>query len=748
MKPKSRQIVWIPDTTYDRARPIVIQIFNAAELWANPVSESGIVRLIKENKHNTICVFNENELRLFGKRSYVGWAGKEFKYGNLRIIVFPDIDKKTDPIKFEYTLRLARQVDTSKLDVRIITSDLVYKEAIAYVRKIPYVVFDFETKHKDPYQIDAKILSLAFGNKERAYVLPCFHRERSTGNVFSVMNRLNGIMKLICTEKELIGHNIKYEFRWMLKYGYAIKDCFMDTMVIHHLLDETAPHGLDWLAAQYTQYGGYELDLAEKLEDKNDYESAPLEDLCRYNGLDVIMTDLVAVELYRLLEDEEKIKKLWQKLIRPSITMLAKMEDAGFSVDEKKLYELQKHYIDRRDVLEVEMKKLPKLSKFFALRPDFNFNSTPQLAFLLYDYLKLPILRRTKASKKFTRGSPSTDDKTLIQLRERNQHVNLIDLLRLRHKANTMNKNFFVPFSAKLNITVDRVMRTNFNLHVVETGRLSSSSPNLQNIATDAMLESRGFPPIKPMFVSRFKGGSLIQVDLKQAELRTAAMYTVAYGKPDKTLMRAFVEGRDLHGEMAEHVYGKGYTKHQRDLAKRTNFSAVFDISPERLALNLNCTVDEAKKLIRIFRHLHPELYEMFDFWWKNAQMDGYIENFNGRKRHITYELSKAVTPYEFGDVERQVWNFPIQSTAAELTLTGGLFVWRQLNDRKMAAKKIGNVHDSIIIDSPADEFDDVLTIIKQQYKRLNEYYKWITVPVEIDITFGETLSGGVVVET
>jgi len=724
-----RREVLVPETTFnDKLK----EIFNACGLW---ILECQLPINGGHGRGITVCLFDEMELNAAGKKGHKGWVGKSFESDGIRYVVFPNVNGGISDVGgFERAIGVLNSVETPKGSIRIITTPKELAEAIEYLRTLAYVVCDFETTTLDPYLPGARVLTLAAGNRDRVYVMPMSHKDSPwRGNVTAQRD----FIRAVYFSRHMVAHNAKFELRWFLALGQSLRYIDFDPMVVHHLLDENSAHDLETLAAQYTNFAGYSHEFSSSLTDKHNYESAPFDLLCRYNGMDVLVTDYVTVALRNELEraENDKIRQCWQDINQPLISLLAEMEHAGFVLDEDKLVELTAWYEGRQAYYEGEVKKYRQLQQFFRDRPNFNFGSTVQLQSLLYGELGFKQMRghMTEPSTKFPKGQPSTNKEAIKAMKATGKHIPVLDGLAMRTKCNSMLKAFLYVFQGKLDNSTDGKLHTNFNQHIVETFRLSSSGPNMMNLPRSEDLANLGLEFPKRVFVSRFDGGELVQADLSQIELRVAGMYS-----KDPVFVNAFAEGRDLHGEMAEFVYGKGYTKEQRYKAKRTNFSAVFDIGAAALAPQIEATVDEAQELIDSFKELHHVLFEWFNELWAQAQFDGYVENFLGRRRHIRMELSRAFKQHEIDAVRRSTWNFPIQSSAADIMLTGMLALREAMRKHQMKSVILGMVHDSIIVDAYPGESERMMSGIKSIFENLP--YDWLTIPVRIDVAHGPNL--------
>lgn len=599
--------------------------------------------------------------------------------------------------------------------------------------KRKYVSVDFETTGLIIDDIDFRVLSCAFGDENTAFVFPIHHKDSwlAFDDSYLLLEKLS--------KHSFLAHNFKFEARIMMYLGFDIPKFEGDTMLITNLLDETAPKSLDYLVETYLpKYSGYWNLLHESMSKKNAFETAPIELLLDYNADDIIMTARLYNILLKELDKYPKLVKYWNNYYKHMVIPIVEMEHVGFCMDINILSEVEVEY--NNIITEIENTIKHKHITYFKDKPDFNFNSHDQKRHFLYRHLKLPVLQTTKKNRKTGGGgNPATDEKTLEMLQGMGYEPKTMELLIRREKAYTQVKSFINVFKKRHELSLDHFIRTNFNMHTVETGRLSSSKPNLQNLTTSAKLNEFDLPPIKRIFKSRFNNGKLLSADYSQIELRMVAIYS-----QDTNFVKAYTkDGVDLHGELAEQIYGKDYTKHNRDMAKRTNFSAIFDITANTLSKNLKITKNEADSLLYGFRQLHPELYDWFDDIWIHARERGYLENYNGRRRHIQKELDSAIQEWEFEAIKREVWNFPIQSSASEITLTTLIHMYNFIKERGLKSIIFGSVHDSILFDCPnMKELKLINTEIKQfASNQIPKLFKWIgKIKIKMETEYGNTL--------
>jgi len=627
------------------------------------------------------------------------------------------------------------------MSIKLLTTETQFKSALSLLSKMKELTFDIETTSLSPFEEDSRILTLAVGNNKKVFVFPVEHKDAK------VSCKLDRIIKVL-VGKKLIAHNMKFELKWLLAKGFDLTDfTHFDTMIAHHVLNETAPHGLEFLVKMYMPIvDGYWDKLGETMEKKNEYETAPIDILMKYNGYDVLVTHQLYVHFRRELV-AEKLDKLYYGYFNKIIKPITYMEYNGFKVDESRLLQLETTYKELVVKREKEIRNTAGLKKYFVnhkknhkKNEDFNFTSHPQKSDLFYGSsgMKLPVIRRTKINKKTGGGgAPSTDEVTLRMFIAQKKFVSVMKALINRNKANTIITSFINVWKKQIVVNVDGFLRTNYNIHVVETYRLSSSKPNLQSMPTSSKLSANKLEPIKQVIVSRFKNGRIIQADYSQIELRIAGILS-----GDEEFCDAFNKGIDLHGTMAKHVYGDNWKSNpdNRQKAKRCNFSAVFDISARQLAEDLEIDEREASDLLDGFRILHPTLFDWFGMIWNKAQNDGFITNPIGMKRRITEDLEEAgVDMWQVDEVRRQVWNFPIQSSAAYLTLSSLERMSTLMKD--MDSIIIGSVHDSVIFDCTYKEHKKMIKLIKQVFEtETMKNNKWITLPIKVDVAVGKDL--------
>ena len=387
------------------------------------------------------------------------------------------------------------------------------------------------------------------------------------------------------------------------------------------------------------------------------------------------------------LEDLPRIREIAEKLDFPMSLVLFKMEKAGVEICPEIFAKMSEEFAG-------EISKIEKQIFEIAGR-EFNIASPLQLSKVLFEDLSLP----TKGIKKSKNGF-STGQKELDKLREYSPIIEKIEQFREFSKL----KSTYVDALPKLADEKNRI-HSNFAQDVTTTGRLSSSNPNLQNIPIRSELGRR----IREGFVAK-KGNLLVSADYSQFELRLAAVLA-----NDKTLIETFEKDLDIHAKTASEVFGvpiDEVSKEQRRVAKIINFSVLYGVGAHNLSGTIGVGFYEAKKYIEEYFNAHKPIRELMDNTLKKAQDEGFVETFFGRRRPMPDIKSSNFMIREMA--KRAAQNMPIQGTEADLMKRAMLAV-----DEKIVKAGLGEqilqIHDSILVEVPAENAENVAEILKQE---------------------------------
>lgn len=421
----------------------------------------------------------------------------------------------------------------------------------------------------------------------------------------------------------------------------------------------------------------------------------------------------IAYDMYKMkmhLAEQIKDKNqtyLFYDVEMPLVKTLFDMEVYGFKVDVNRLLELQTNY-------ETEIVSLTKEIYELAGK-EFNINSPKQLSELLYDELKL------KHNKK-----KSTDIENLQTIL--NDHPIIEKIIRYRKVAKLQNTYIegMLP-----HIEADGAIHTNFKQSLTNTGRLSSTEPNLQNIPIRTE-ESR---EIRSMFVARDVKHVLIDADYSQIELRLLAHFS-----QDPALLKAFDEHLDIHKQTAMklfHVDENLVTPEMRRIAKIVNFGIIYGMSDYGLSEDIHVSVSEARKYIENYYTSHPYVKTYMDKVVADAKQTGFVQTYLNRIRNV---LEVTSSNYMIRTrAERIAQNMPLQGTAADIIKVAMVRVSEKLKKDELKARLIMQVHDELIVDCPEDEVDVVTKLVKNEMQQAVA----LRVPLEVDITTSYRWSEG-----
>lgn len=400
-----------------------------------------------------------------------------------------------------------------------------------------------------------------------------------------------------------------------------------------------------------------------------------------------------------------KLHKLAHEIEWPVIPVLAKMEYEGIKLDVEYMQEFSIEIEDQISDIEQHI--------FGLSGEEFNVSSPSQLADILFKRLNLP----TTGIKRGKTGY-STAASELDKLRGQHEIIDLIS----QYREVTKLKNTYIDTLPKMVDENDRV-HTSFNLTIAQTGRLSSTDPNLQNIPVRTDLGKR----IRESFIAE-KGNVLISADYSQFELRLAA-----YLADDKDMIKMFNKDTDIHTATAAQVYGReveDVTKNMRRDAKVINFGILYGMSPHGLSVATGMTRDQAQHFIDKYFELRKPLLGYMDSLKEQAKEQGYVETLFGRRRPMPDIKSSNFMVRSAA--ERAAINMPIQGTEADLMKMAMIEVDKKLDDD---CKQLLQIHDSILVECPKSKAKDVAKMMKQTMENI---YK-LPVKLTVDTTTGET---------
>jgi DNA polymerase-1 len=582
------------------------------------------------------------------------------------------------------------------------------KKLIKKASKAKTIAIDTETTGLDYMDADLVGISISYEPGQAAYI-PISHEDDSSPQLEMdyVLQELRPLLE--GSNEKIIGQNIKFDKNILARYGINISSIKNDTMMMSYVLDASATrHNLDALSSYYLNYktSTFE-DVAGKGVKQVTFDKVPIAEATHYAAEDADITLRLYEELVTKLEAVKSLKALNQEIEIPLIEVLSEMEQNGAILNSKILNAQSKD-------LENRIKKLEK-SAYNLAGEEFNLGSTKQLREIFFDKLGYRVIKKTPG------GQPSTDEKVLAELAEEYELPKVL----LEHRTLSKLKSTYTDkLPGQISNSTGKV-HTSFHQAVTTTGRLSSSDPNLQNIpirTEDGRRIRQAFEPSE--------GHRFISADYSQIELRV-----MAHMSKDEGLLKAFQEGEDVHSKTASEVFNVDIEEVTTDLrrnAKAINFGLIYGISAFGLGKQLGITRNLAAEYMAMYFEKYPGVKEYMESTKKLAGENGYIETLFGRRLYLRdINASNAMRRQAS---ERAAINAPVQGTAADIMKIAMIKMHKLIKETNIDAKLILQVHDELILDTPAKEIDQVIELVTESMMGAAN----LDVPLEIDIGIGD----------
>jgi DNA polymerase-1 len=577
---------------------------------------------------------------------------------------------------------------------------------ITTLRQARGFAVDTETTHQDPMRAELVGISLAHTPHEAVYI-PVGHLYLGAPAQLDktvVLERLRPLLEDAAVPK--YGQNIKYDFIVLQRQGVTMQGMAFDTMVAGYLINPSRrANNLDALAREYLHYTTitYE-DVAGKGARQVTFDQVAIEPATTYSAEDadvaLLLTDVLRPRLAELHLDA-----LFHDVEMPLVEVLAAMEMRGIAIDAPYLRHMS-------HALQGQMDEL--LHAIYGVAgEEFNVNSSQQLQRILFDKLQLPHGKRTKSGY-------STDVSVLETLALEHALPQLI--LDYRQLAK-MKSTYVDALPQLLNPHTGRI-HTSLNQTITETGRLSSSNPNLQNIPVRSELGRE----IRRAFVAA-PGHLLVSADYSQIELRLMAHFTA-----DPVLMEAFRSGQDIHSRTAMEVFGvdaAAVDGDMRRMAKTVNFGIIYGLSAFGLAQRLGISNDQARTYIDGYFARYPRVKQYLDGIITQAREQGYVTTLLQRRRYLPEISHSNRTVREAA--ERTAINMPFQGSAADLIKLAMVRLHQQITTEHLPCAMLLQIHDELLFEIPENAVDEMIPRIKSTMESV-----WpLQVPFTVDVGQG-----------
>ena len=501
------------------------------------------------------------------------------------------------------------------------------------------------------------------------------------------------------------GQNVKFDNKILERFGIQVADPCFDTMIAAYCLDPArSSYSLKEMAGSIL--GERMTRIQELIGDSKDgnFSDVTIEQASLYAGADsevvIRLTALFSKQL-----DEAHLWDLFNQFEMPLVKVIQAMESAGLAVDVEYLAGVGKQLSEERRGLESEIHAL-------AGEP-FLINSPKQLGHILFEKLKLPVVKKTKTGY-------STDEEVLTRLAQ--QHPICEKMIAYRELAKLIST--YVDSLLEQADPVSHRVHTSFNQTGTATGRLSSSDPNLQNIP----IRSEHGRRIRKAFVAS-QGNVLLSADYSQIDLRA-----LAHMSEDPLLIKTFEAGGDVHRSTASAVFHAPpdhVTEEMRRRAKAINFGIVYGQQAYGLSQGLGIPMEEAQAFIKAYFEKYAGVRVWIDRTLEVARQTGWVSTLAGRRRQVKDITSKNGSLRGFA--ERIAINTPIQGSSADIIKAAMINVYHELVEKALKTRMLVQVHDELLFDVPNDELDVVVELVRRGMESAFP----LRVPLVVDLKIG-----------
>ncbi len=588
------------------------------------------------------------------------------------------VEKEEPENEIEFEKLTISKEEFSSLEEKILKDKIMY--------------FYLDTKEDENSILKQKVKAIAIYNKDENKVY-----EYKTDNILDFQNLFENKDVLKCS------YDLKTVYILSEEAGISPHNFMFDIKIAGYLLNSTT--NLYSISDLMKTYLNREIEqVSEKDEQMNlfDVQEEKVDDKIFIYAYSIgVLKEILEKELKK-----NEMLDLFNNIEMPVLEVLADMQFQGVYVDKNDLILYGEELKLRLDELTKEIHNLAG--------EEFNVNSTKQLGEILFEKLKLPVIKKTK-------NGYSTDVETLEKLQGEHEIIDKILEYRQLAKLNSTYIEGMIPY---INSKTGRI-HSYFHQTVTATGRISSTEPNLQNIPTRIELGKKLRKVFKPA-----EGKLFVDADYSQIELRI-----LAHVSKDETMVDNFNHDEDIHAQAASRVFGiplEEVTKELRSKAKAVNFGIVYGISDFGLAAQIHTSRKQAKEYIEQYLEKYDGIKKFMDNVVEEAKEKGYIETMYKRRRYIPELKSKNYMVRKFGD--RVAMNTPIQGTAADIMKIAMINAYKELKEKGYKSKIILQVHDELLIETETSELEK----IKELLVNCMENAAKLLVPLKVEVSEGK----------
>ncbi|HCR98611.1 MAG: DNA polymerase I [Halomonas sp.] len=573
--------------------------------------------------------------------------------------------------------------------------------------------FDLETTSLNYMEAEIVGIGLALDAGEAAYI-PLAHDYLDAPAQLDRAKVLAALKPLFEDQKTIkIGQNLKYDISVLANYDIIVAGTLADTMLASYVLNSTATrHDMDSLALKYLgeKTTSFE-EIAGKGAKQLTFNQIALEQAAPYACEDVDITLRLYDVLRPQVDKEGRLAQVLDHLELPLIKVISRIERNGVAIDAERLH-AQSQQLDKR-IRELE------IEAFDLAGREFNLGSPKQLGEILFNELKIPVLKKTP------KGAPSTAEAVLEELALDYPLPKVI----MEHRGLSKLKSTYTDKLPRLINKANNRVHTSYHQAVTATGRLSSSDPNLQNIP----IRTEEGRKIRQAFIAR-PGYRIVAADYSQIELRI-----MAHLSEDKGLLEAFAENRDIHTATAAEVFGTALDKvssDQRRSAKAINFGLIYGMSAWGLARQLHIERNQAQTYIDRYFDRYPGVARYMDRIRTQAAEDGFVETVLGRRLYLP-EIHSQNRNRRQG-AERTAINAPMQGTAADIIKQAMIDVDAWLAEGEFDALMVMQVHDELVFEVKEEQVEAFIGEVQTRMQAAAELKVPLIVEAESGVNWDE----------
>jgi DNA polymerase I len=616
--------------------------------------------------------------------------------------------------RFEFKQWLTELVKSAEPVVRqtnnyqMLTDEKSFAQWLEKLKQTTLFAFDTETTSLDTMQAEIVGVSFAVTAGEAAYI-PLAHDYMGAPAQLSRELVLAALKPLLedsgCAK---VGQNLKYDQSVLANYAITLRGIEFDTMLESYVLNSTATrHDMDSLAAKYLNKKTITFeDVAGKGAKQLRFNQVPVEAATSYAAEDADITLQLHQTLWPKLQAIPKLATVLQEIDLPLVPVLSRMERQGVLIDHRLLAEQSQQLSDSISALQDKAYQLAGCV--------FNLSSPKQLQEILFEQLKLPVIKKTPG------GQASTAEEVLQELAQEYELPQCI----LEYRSFSKLKSTYTDrLPERVNPITGRV-HTSYHQAVTATGRLSSSDPNLQNIPIRTEQGRR----IRQAFIAK-PGYVMLAADYSQIELRI-----MAHLSQDAGLLRAFAQGLDVHAATAAEVFATplaSVNAEQRRRAKAINFGLIYGMSAFGLAKQLGIDRYDAQSYVDLYFKRYPGVAQYMENTRDLAHAQGYVETLFGRRLYLPEINVRNVQRQKAA--ERTAINAPMQGTAADIIKKAMLACDAWLLQQPEIGYMLMQVHDELVFEIAEDSVESakqIITDLMQQAASLD-------VPLLVDVGYG-----------